>query len=60
MGSGAGASDNGDGKMGNSNKNSSALKIQKSETNAEIPNGGHGSGKGYRGFTYDRHSHAPV
>ena len=34
--------------------------MQKSETNAEIPDGGHGAGKGYRGFTDDRHSHAPV
>ena len=39
MGSGAGAGDNGNGKMGNSDENSSALQMQKSETNVESPDG---------------------
>ena len=60
MGSGASAKNNGNRETGNSDENSSAPQLQKSEMNAESPDGGHGYGKGYRGFTNDRHSHAPV
>ena len=60
MGSGTDAGDNGDRKAWNSNENSSAPQIQKSETNTESLDGGHGVRKRYRGFTDDRHSHAPI
>ena len=60
LGSRVCAGNKSDGKTENSNKNSAAPQMQKIETNAEIPDGGHGAGKGYRGFTDDRHSHAPV
>ena len=60
MGSGASAKNNGNRETGNSDENSSAPQWQKREMNAESPDGGHGAGKGYLGFTNDRHSHAPV
>ena len=60
MGGGAGAGDSGNGKTVNSDENSSAPQLQKSKTNAESPDRGHRAGKGYRGFTDDRHYHAPV
>ena len=60
LGSRSGAGNNGDGKTGNSNENSSAPQMQKIETNVGSPDGGHGAGKGYWCFTDIRHSHAPV
>ena len=47
MRSGAGANDNGNGETGNSDENSSAPQLQKSDTNAKILDEGHVTGKGY-------------